>query len=172
MAYIIWDIEQEHVRTVLDYDPSTENPDFLTRNKVFEGDINLDENLMCCYVLNAAGDGVENPYAGKTKAEQDVLHTAARKLQIAAALKADKLIEIKTATGSKLEDEYSSSGWRHEKAAETDLLNGNNAAMTALATEKKAIRDAGNAHAVALEALDPTTATGAQSILDFDAQDF
>ena len=172
MAYIIWDIEKEHVRTTLDWDPSVENPDYLTRHKVIEGDINLDENLLCCYVLNAAGDGVVNPYAGKTKAEQDVLHTAARKLQIAAALKADKLIEIKTATGSKLEDEYSSSGWRHEKAAETDLLNGNNAAMTALATEKKAIRDAGNAHAVALQALDPTTATGAQSILDFDAQDF
>ena len=172
MAYIIWDIEKEHVRTTLDWDPSVENPDYLQRHKVFEGDIDLDENLLCCYVLNDAGDGVVNPYAGKTKAEQDVLHTAARKLQIAAALKADKLIEIKTATGSKLEDQYSSSGWRHEKAAETDLLNGNNAAMTALATEKKAIRDAGNAHGVALEALDPTTPTGAQAILDFDAQDF
>ena len=73
MAYIIWDIEKEHVRTTLDWDPSVENPDYLTRHKVFEGDINLDENLLCCYVLNAAGDGVENPYAGKTKAEQDVL---------------------------------------------------------------------------------------------------
>ena len=172
MAYIIWDIEKEHVRTTLDWDPSVENPDYLQRHKVFEGDIDLDENLLCCYVLNDAGDGVVNPYAGKTKAEQDVLHTAARKLQIAAALKADKLIEIKTATGSKLEDQYSSSGWRHEKAAETDLLNGNNAAMTALATEKKAIRDAGNAHGATLAALDPTTDAGAAAIEAFDCSDF
>ncbi len=172
MAYIIWDIEQEHVRTVLDWDPSTENADFLKRNKVFEGDINLDENLMCCYVLNDAGDGVVNPYAGKTKVEQEQLHTAARKLVRAAALKADKLIEIKTATGSKLEDEYSSSGWRHEKAVETDLLNGNNDAMRALATEKKAIRDAGNAHGATLAALDPNDAGDADKILAFDAQDF
>ena len=172
MAYIIWDIEHEHVRTTLDWDPSVENPDYLTRNKVFEGDINLDENLLCCYVLNDAGDGVVNPYAGKTKAEQDALHTAAKKLVRAAAMKETKLIEIKTSTGSKLEDEYSSSGWKHEKAVETDLLNGNNDAMRDLATKKKAIRDAGNAHGAALQALDPTNAADADKILAFDAQDF
>jgi len=172
MAFIIWDIEQEHIRTTLDWDPSVADPEYLKRHKIFEGDINLDENILCAYELNAAGDGVVNPYAGKTKEEQTQLHTAARKLVNAAALKADKLIEIKTSTGSKLEDEYSSSGWRHEKATETDLLNGNNAAMTALATEKKAIRDAGNAHAETLKALDPTTSAGADAIIAFDATDF
>jgi hypothetical protein len=35
--------------------------------------------------------------------------------------------------------------WKIQRATETDLLNGNTAAMTALAQEKKAIRDANNA---------------------------
>ena len=172
MAYLIWDIQGEHVRTQLDYDPSDGNPSYLEHSKVFVGDVDLDNDLLECYKLNAAGDGLVNPHAGKTKAEMETLHTAERKLVRAAAAKADKLIEIKTWTGIKLEDEYSTSGWRHEKASETDLLNGNTAAMTALASEKKAIRDAGNAHTATLEALDPNSDAGATAILAFNAQDF
>lgn len=172
MAYLIWDIRGEHVRTQLDYDPSVDNPKYLETNKVFVGDVDLDNDLLECYKLNAAGDGLVNPHAGKTKSEMETLHTAEKKLIQAAAQKADKLIEIKTATGAKLTDEYSTSGWRHEKAAETDLLNGNTAAMTALANEKKTIRDAGNAHGATLEALDPNTVAGADAILAFNALDF
>ena len=172
MAYLIWDIKGAHVRTQLDYDPSDGNPGYLQHSKVFVGDVDLENDLLECYKLNAAGDGVENPHAGKTKAEMETLHTAEKKLIEAAAQKADKLIEIKTHTGAKLEDEYSSSGWRHENALETDLLNGNNAAMTALANEKKAVRDAGNAHGATLEALDPNTVAGADAILAFNAVDF
>ena len=172
MAYLIYDIEQGYLRTQLDYDPRVDNPSYEQHSKVFVGDIDEDNDLLCCYELNAAGDGVVNPYSGKTKAEQDVLHTAAQKLKLAARLQESKLIEVKSSTGGKLEDEYSSSGWRHEKASETDLLNGNNAAMTALANEKKTIRDAGNAHAATLEGLDPNTVAGADAILTFNAQDF
>ena len=172
MAYLIWDIKGEHLRTQLDWDPSENNPEYLSHSKVFVGDVDLDNDLLMCYELNAAGDGVVNPYAGKTKAEMETLYTAALKKKNAAKLKASKLIEIKTVTGARLEDEYSSAGWRHEKATETDLLNGNNDAMTALATEKKAIRDAGNAHAATLEALDPTTDAGAAAIEAFDCADF
>ena len=176
--FIIYDNEQGCVVTQLSYDPRLEDPNYeiLDDNKrgfrVFEGEIDTEQNVLHVYKLNAAKDGVENPYAGKTKLEQTNLFERARKNKEAAFQKPHKLIEIKTTTGSRLEDQYSSSGWRHEKAAETDLLNGNNAAMTALATEKKAIRDAGNAHGAALEALDPNTPTGAQAIIDFDAQDF
>lgn len=172
MAYLIWDKAAEHLRTQLDYDPSENNPKYLDHSTVFVGDVDEDTDLLCCYELNAAGDGVVNPYAGKTKAEMETLHTAAQKLKNAAVLQASKAIEIKTVTGSRLEDEYSSSGWRHEKATETDLLNGNSAAMTALATEKKAIRDAGNAHGATLAALDPSTAAGADAIIAFDCADF
>ena len=172
MAYLIWDIEGGHLRTQLDWDPSENNPEYLSHSKVFVGDIDQDNDLLCCYELNAAGDGVVNPYAGKTKAEMETLYTAALKKKNAAKLQANKLIEIKTTTGSRLEDEYSSAGWRHEKALETDLLNGNNAAMTALAQEKKAIRDAGNAHGATLAALDPTTDAGADAILAFDPENF
>tara|TARA_B100001250_G_scaffold349922_1_gene321386 strand:+ start:1834 stop:2352 length:519 start_codon:yes stop_codon:yes gene_type:complete len=172
MAYLIWDIKGEHLRTQLDWDPSENNPEYLSHSKVFVGDIDLENDLMMCYKLNAAGDGVVNPHAGKTKAEMETLHTAELKLKNAAVLQANKAIEVKTVTGARLEDEYSSSGWRHEKATETDLLNGNNAAMTALATEKKAIRDAGNAHGATLAALDPNTAAGADAIIAFDCSDF
>ena len=95
-----------------------------------------------------------------------------RKNREAVRIKGNKAIEIKTATSQRLEDEYSSAGWRHEKASETDLLNGNNNAMIALATEKKTIRDAGNAHGAALEALDPTTDAGADAVLSFDVENF
>ena len=176
--FIIYDNEQGCVVTQLSYDPRLEDPNYeiLDDNKrgfrVFEGEIDTEQNVLHVYKLNAAKDGVENPYAGKTKLEQTNLFERARKNKEAAFQKPHKLIEIKTTTGSRLEDQYSSSGWRHEKAAETDLLNGNNAAMTALATEKKAIRDAGNAHAATLEALDPNTDAGADAILAFDCAAF
>tara|TARA_B100001094_G_C17881602_1_gene647142 strand:+ start:159 stop:698 length:540 start_codon:yes stop_codon:yes gene_type:complete len=176
--FIIYDNEQGCVVTQLPSDPRIENPkyevlDSDTRGfRVFEGEIDIENNLLHVYKLNAAKDGVENPYAGKTKQEQHDLFERVRLNREATAIKESKLVEIKTVTGSRLEDEYSSSGWRHEKATETDLLNGNNAAMTALATEKKAIRDAGNAHGATLAALDATTDAGADAILAFDAQNF
>ena len=176
--FIIYDNEQACVVTQLPYDPRIGNPKYEVTDsedrgfRVFEGEINTDENVLHVYKLNAAKDGVENPYSGKTKLEQTQLFERVRKNREATRIQGNKLIEVKTTTGVKLEDEYSSSGWRHEKAAETDLLNGNNAAMTALATEKKAIRDAGNAHAATLAAFDPATDAGADSILAFDPQDF
>tara|TARA_B100001778_G_scaffold329998_1_gene331826 strand:- start:44 stop:571 length:528 start_codon:yes stop_codon:yes gene_type:complete len=170
MAFLIYDIESKQVTTQLDYDPSVDNPKYLEHRKVFAGkDINFDEDLLCCYELNAAGDDLVNPYAGKTKAEMMTLHDAAKKLKTAKQMKGQKLLEVKTSTALKLEDEYSPAGWRHEKASETDLLNGNNDAMTKLAQEKKAIRDAGNAHEATLAALDPDTDAGAAAIIAFDA---
>lgn len=170
MAFLIWDIEGEHVKTQLDYDPSIDNPKYLEKNKVFPNhDIDFDNDLLLCYVLNDAGDDVVNPHAGKTKAEMTALMEAAEKIKTATGMKVYKAVEVKTSTALKLEDEYSPSGWRHEKAAETDLLNGNNDAMTKLAQEKKAIRDAGNAHEAVLASLDPTTAAGADAIIAFDA---
>jgi len=176
--FIIYDNEQACVVTQLPYDPRVANPNYEVLDsddrgfRVFEGEINTDENVLHVYKLNAAKDGVENPYAGQTKLEQTNLFERARKNKEAVRIKGNKAIEIKTATGQRLEDEYSSAGWRHEKASETDLLNGNNVAMTALATEKKAIRDAGNAHGATLAALDPTTDAGADAILAFDPENF
>lgn len=170
MAFLIYDIETKQVTTQLDYDPSVDNPNYLEHRKVFAGkDVDFDNDLLCCYELNAAGDDLVNPYAGKTKDEMITLHDAAKKLKTAAAMKIQKKVEVKTSTALKLEDEYSPAGWRHEKASETDLLNGNNDAMTKLAQEKKAIRDAGNAHEALLNAMDPDTSAGADAIIAFDA---
>ena len=119
--------------------------------------------------MNSAGDDVVNPHAGKTKEEMGELHHAAELIKSATDMKAAKLVEVSTSTALKLEDEYSPAGWRHEKAAETDLLNGNNDAMTKLAQDKKAIRDAGNAHEALLAAIDPSTDAGAAAVIAFDA---
>ena len=176
--FIIYDNEHACVVTQLPYDPRIGNPAYEVTDsdergfRVFEGEIDTEQNVLHVYRLNAAKDGVENPYAGKSKLEQTQLFERVRLNRDAARIKPHKLIEIKTTTGQKLEDEYSSAGWRHEKAVETDLLNGNNDAMRALAIEKKAIRDAGNAYGAQLEALDPNTDAGADAILAFDPQDF
>ena len=168
MAYLIWDIKGENLRTQLDYDPRVEDPAYETHSKVFVGDIDLETDLLCSYKLNAAGDPVENPYAGKTNQQMHNQQEVERKIKDATALKASKLIEIKTTAANKLKDEYSTTGWRHEKASETDLLNGNNVEMTKLANEKKAIRDANNAHEDALKAIDPSTEAGADAVIAFD----
>ena len=67
-----------------------------------------------------------------------------------------------------LEGEYGSSSWRVEKAKEVDLINGNDEAMKALALEKKAIRDKGNAIESEILALDPTVAADAKKLISYD----
>jgi len=176
--FIIYDNDQGCVVTQLDYDPRIENPVYEVTDsdrsgfRVFEGEIDTENNLLHVYRLNAAKDGVENPYAGKTKQEQHDLFERVRLNREAARMKVSKLEEIKTTAATKLADQYSTTGWRHEKATETDLLNGNNVEMTKLANEKKVIRDANNAHYAALEALDENTDAGCDAILAFNAQDF
>jgi hypothetical protein len=171
--FIIYDETEECVVTQLPYDPRVATPNYEDAGyKVFSGEIDTETDLLHVYKLNAAGDGVENPYAGKSKQEQTDLFERVRKNKEAVRIKENKLIEIKTIASNRLTDEFSTNSWRHEKATETDLLNGNNDAMTALANEKKAIRDANNAHAAILKALDPTTDAGADAVLAFDASDY
>ncbi len=101
------------------------------------------------YYLNAAGTALENKFAGKTVAEADVLRRQEQESLEIAQLKASKSNGIKVAAKTRLENIE----WKIQRATETDLLNGNNNAMTAVANEKKAIRDANNAHEAALNAL-------------------
>tara|TARA_B100000475_G_scaffold200494_1_gene185030 strand:+ start:1637 stop:2164 length:528 start_codon:yes stop_codon:yes gene_type:complete len=171
MAYLIYDEESGETVNQLPYDPSEggTKPYFA---KVFQGDIDQEQNEICAYVPNAAGTALVNPYAGKPKAEQTELHRKALLKKQAVLEKERKKIEIKTTCSKLLTDEYSTNSWKHEKATETDLLNGNNDAMTKLAQEKKVIRDANNAHVAALEAIDPSTDAGAAAIEAFDATDF
>ena len=63
--------------------------------------------------------------------------------------KMDKVKSIRAEAGLRLERLQ----WKIERAKEEDLLNGNNAAMTVVATEKRKIRDENNAACAEVEAL-------------------
>ena len=99
--------------------------------------------------LNAAGDAFEDIHAGKSDEERVALNLAESQVMVFAGMKDDKRNQIKAECKAFLEE----LAWKKERAEETDLLNGNNAAMTAYANEKKAIRDANNAKEAELDAI-------------------
>ena len=99
--------------------------------------------------LNAAGDALVDSYAGKSDEERIALNLAENEALVFAEMKEDKRGQIKAECKAVLEELE----WKKEKASETDLLNGNSAAMTAFAQEKKAIRDANNAKEAELDAI-------------------
>ena len=93
------------------------------------------------WYLNAAGNALENKFSGKSDAEADTLRRQEQEAVEAGQLKETLRRGIKTECAERL----TKLDWKIQRATETDLLNGNTAAMTALAQEKKAIRDANNA---------------------------
>lgn len=99
--------------------------------------------------LNAAGDALIDSHAGKSDEERVALNLAENEALVFAEMKEDKRGQIKAEAKAFLEE----IAWKKERAEETDLLNGNSAAMTAYAQEKKAIRDANNAKEAALDAI-------------------
>tara|TARA_B100000427_G_scaffold133546_1_gene111097 strand:+ start:2220 stop:2777 length:558 start_codon:yes stop_codon:yes gene_type:complete len=99
--------------------------------------------------LNAAGDAFEDAHAGKSDEERVALNLAENEALIFAGFKDDFRRQIKAHAKAALEEIT----WKKERAEETDLINGNSAAMTALAQEKKAIRDLNNAREVELDAI-------------------
>ena len=99
--------------------------------------------------LNAAGDALVDAHAGKSDEERVALNLAENEAIIFAEMKEDKRRQIKAEAQSQLEE----INWEIERAQETDLLNGNNVAMTAIANKKKTIRDLNNQQEVALDAI-------------------
>ncbi len=99
--------------------------------------------------LNAAGDALVDIHAGKSDTERIEENKLENEALIFAEMKEDKRRQIKAEAKARLEEIE----WKKEKASETDLLNGNNAAMTAFANEKKSIRDANNTKENALDAI-------------------
>ena len=59
----------------------------------------------------------------------------------------------RVAIKARAKDALEEISWKKERAEETDLLNGNNVAMTSYANEKKVIRDANNDREAALDAI-------------------
>ncbi|MAZ06967.1 MAG: hypothetical protein CMM99_00660 [Rickettsiales bacterium] len=171
MAYLIYDPEEQHVVQQLSYNPLDDVAiKSTTTIKVFEGTVDEENDFITNYRLNAAGDGLENPYAGQSKADQ-LIKFQEDQDKIRAVKRLPQLInEVKTQCKKIIEDGFGSSSWKVEKAQEDDLINGNNDAMRALALEKKAIRDKNNAVEAEIQALDISTVAGARAILSYDVQ--
>ena len=171
MAYLIYDPEEQHVVQQLPYNPLDGITDTSTTSiKVFEGTVDEENDFITNYRLNAAGDGLENPYAGQSKADQLVKFQEDQDKLRAIKVKPIKINEVRTQCRKYIEDEFGRSSWKVEKAQEEDLINGNTDAMRALAIEKKAIRDKNNTIEAELAALDESTVAGARAILEYDVQ--
>ena len=171
MAYLIYDPEEQHVVQQLPFNPLDNVADQSTVTyKVFEGNIDEENDFITNYRLNAAGDGLENPYAGQSKADQLVKFQEDQDKLRAIKVKPIKINEVRTQCRKYIEDEFGRSSWKVEKAQEEDLINGNTDAMRALAIEKKAIRDKNNTIEAELAALDESTVAGARAILEYDVQ--
>ena len=102
-------------------------------------------------------------HAGKTETERETLQRQEQEVLEIQQMREGKVREIK----AEAKDRLQNLDWKVQRATEQDLLNGNNAAMTAVANEKKAIRDANNAHENALNAL-----TDLNDIKAFVSSDF
>tara|TARA_B100002052_G_scaffold51921_1_gene45141 strand:+ start:1628 stop:2173 length:546 start_codon:yes stop_codon:yes gene_type:complete len=166
MAYLIYDKNEQHVITQLDSDPDAFlAPGAESCHIVFEQEaVDPETDFLTNYRLNAAGDGVENPYKGLSKAEQ-LTKFQEDQCKIKAVTSKKHLFEIiKSEVKHKIEGEYSSSSWKVERASELDLINGNTDAMRALAIEKQAIRQRGADVEAELTALDPNVAADAKKI--------
>ncbi len=145
MAYLIYSKKEQHVTHQLDYDPreGAENiPNSELSYIVFEGEkIDTENDFITNYRLNAAGDGLENPYKSLSKADQLAKFQDDQAKVYAPKYQQHNVELIKSVTRSVLTGEYGETAWKVERAKEVDLINGNNEAMKALAVEKQAIRD-------------------------------
>ena len=115
--------------------------------------------------LNAAGNALEDAHAGKSDEERIALNLAENEAIVFAEMNEDKRRQIKAEAQSQLEE----INWEIERAQETDLLNGNNVAMTANANKKKTIRDLNNQQEAALDAI---TTNDLTAMKDFKPDDF
>tara|TARA_B100000575_G_scaffold63193_1_gene48260 strand:+ start:12293 stop:12826 length:534 start_codon:yes stop_codon:yes gene_type:complete len=170
MAYLIYSKQEQHVTHQLDYDPREGVEDSQNDTTiVFEGEkIDTENDFITNYRLNAAGDGLENPYKSLSKADQLAKFQDDQAKIYAPKYQQHAVELIKFVTRSVLTGEYGETAWKVEKAKEVDLINGNNEAMKALAVEKQAIRDKGNAVEAEILALDPTVPADAKALIAYD----
>ena len=166
MAYLIYDKNEQHVITQLDSDPDGFlAPGVESSHIVFEQEaVDQETDFLTNYRLNAAGDGVENPYKGLSKADQLVKFQDDQCKIQAVTTKKHLFQLIKSEVRHKIEGDFGASAWKVERAQETDLINGNNDAMRALAIEKQAIRQRGADVEAELTALDPSVTADAKKI--------
>lgn len=139
-------------------DDLVDDPNYVIIEQTLDADVPLTS-----YKLNAGKTALVDSHAGKTENERVELQRQEQEVVEIQQMKEGKVREIKAEAKARLQD----LDWKVQRATEEDLLNGNNAASTAVANEKKAIRDANNAHENALNAL-----TALDDIKSFVTKDF
>ena len=139
-------------------DAEVDDPNYVIIEQTLDAGVPLTS-----YKLNADKTALVDSHPGKTETEREALQRQEQEVTEIAQMRSGKVREIK----AEAKDRLQNLDWKVQRATEQDLLNGNNAAMTAVANEKKAIRDANNAHENALNAL-----TDLNDIKAFVSSDF
>lgn len=125
-------------------DADVDDPNYVIIEQTLEAGVPLTS-----YKLNADKTALVDSHAGKTETERETLQRQEQEVLEIQQMREGKVREIKATAKDRLQN----LDWKVQRATEEDLLNGNTAASTAVANEKKAIRDANNAHENALNAL-------------------
>ena len=155
MAKVLWRIDPPSVLHVFDKDPG---PDYVigdpnepdTQNhRIVEYDYDSSQVHFANLKLSADESTLEEIESGLTFAQQKAKYDADREVSELEHVKKDLKNSIRAEAGLRLER----FDWKEKRAREQDLLNGNSAAMTALASEKQTIRDQNNAACVEVDGL-------------------
>jgi len=125
-------------------DADVDDPNYVIIEQTLEAGVPLTS-----YKLNADKTALVDAHTGKTETERETLQRQEQEVTEISQMREGKVREIK----AEAKDRLQNLDWKVQRATEEDLLNGNSTASTAVANEKKAIRDANNAHENALNAL-------------------
>ena len=139
-------------------DAEVDDPNYVIIEQTLEAGVPLTS-----YKLNAGKTALVDAHAGKTETERETLQRQEQEVLEIQQMREGKVREIKATAKDRLQN----LDWKVQRATEEDLLNGNSTASTAVANEKKAIRDANNAHENALNSL-----TALDDIKSFVTSDF
>ena len=118
-------------------------------------------------VLNAAEDGFDKKWTGKTIAEQRQAHHDEQKIEAFKEKKAQLKLKINTTATNhieRLED------WKLKRAEQQDFISGGTDKRTAIYQEIEDIRVASNNKQAELAPLDPTTSVGQNALQAFNPQ--
>tara|TARA_B100001996_G_scaffold304133_1_gene245003 strand:- start:110 stop:646 length:537 start_codon:yes stop_codon:yes gene_type:complete len=144
---ITFDTEAAALKHLPDGDGGSDTAD--SNWKVFDVDHDPATDYLLSYELNAAGDALVNPFAGKTIAEQTSLVVAREFERKTAREKGVKKHQIKILAGETIEGLE----WKINRAKDIDAINGNNNALRAVYQEREDIRVKSNAAEAEVDAL-------------------
>ena len=143
--------------------PPISGCEYVTVEYDFDPEVELTQNL----ILNAAEDGFDKRWPGKTKAEQIDLDIARMRDERALEMKQQHKNFITSTQSSRIEKLLGAGNWKEQKAKMQDFQAGNTQKQDALYAAIQKVHDDGNAHEGAVDAL-----TDAAAIEAFDPSAF